>query len=57
MSCWARPRACALSPEYEDVQLIEASNGAQAFFSTKYLTRDYAQSLLEWIEVEEPANP
>ena len=43
--------------EYEDVQLIEASNGAQAFFSTKYLTRDYAQSLLEWIEVEEPANP
>ena len=44
-------------PEYEDVQLIEASNGAQAFFSTKYLTRDYAQSLLEWIEVEEPANP
>ena len=44
-------------PEYADIQLIQASNGAQAFFSTRYLARDYAQSLLEWIEVEEPANP
>jgi hypothetical protein len=44
-------------PEYHDIGLIEASNGAKAFFSTKYLTKAYAQSLLEWIEVEEPNNP
>jgi hypothetical protein len=44
-------------PEYADIELVEASNGAKAFFSTKYLTKDYAQSLIEWIEVEEPNNP
>lgn len=43
--------------EYGDIGVIEASNGAKAFFSTQSLTRDYAQSLLEWIEVEEPENP
>lgn len=44
-------------PQYADIELVEASNGKKAFFSTKYMSRVYAQSLIEWIEVEEPMNP
>jgi len=44
-------------PEYEDIKVCTASNGGKAFYSTKYLTPAYAQSLVEWAEVEQKQNP
>lgn len=44
-------------PEYEDIKVCTASNGGKAFYSTKYLTPGYAQSLIEWEEVERRSNP
>ena len=44
-------------PQYADIEVVEASNGKKGFFSTKYMSRTYAQSLIEWIEVEEDENP
>ena len=43
--------------EYEDIGVVQASNGAQAFYSSKYLSERYARALLESIEVEEYENP
>lgn len=43
--------------EYADIGVVEASNGAKGFYSSKSLSKGYAQSLLELIEVEEPENP
>ncbi len=46
-----------LSPEYEDVRTVTASNGVKGFYSTKYLTWAYADSLHEWYEVGISENP
>lgn len=46
-----------LDKEYEDIRLVEASNGAKAFYSTQSLTKDYAQYLFEWNEVGARQNP
>ena len=43
--------------EYEDIGVVQASNGAKAFYSSKYLSERYARGLLESIEVEEYENP
>lgn len=43
--------------QYEDIGVVTASNGESAFFSSKHITRGYAESLLEWIEVGEKENP
>ena len=42
---------------YEDIGMVTASNGAKATYSSLYLSKKYAQSLIEYIEVEEPNNP
>ncbi len=46
-----------LEKDYEDIGVVTASNGAQATYSTLHLSKKYAQSLIEYIEVEEPNNP
>lgn len=46
-----------LSPEYEDIRTVTASNGVKGFYSTKYLTWAYADSLHEWYEVGMDENP
>lgn len=43
--------------QYEDIGVVTASNGESAFFSSKHISRGYAESLLEWIEVGEKENP
>lgn len=42
---------------YEDIDVVTASNGEKATFSTTYLSKKYAQALIESIEVEEPNSP
>lgn len=42
---------------YPDIESLEASNGDVYFFSTKYLDRNYAQSLAEYASVERFMNP
>lgn len=42
----------AFLPEYQDIGVVEASNGEKAFYSDRHLSRVYAQSLLEFNEVE-----
>lgn len=46
-----------LSEAYRDIEVVEASNGAKAFFSTLHMKRGYAAGLLEDIEVNEKLNP
>lgn len=46
-----------LDEEYKDIGVVTASNGKSAFYSDKHLSKRYAQSLLEFIEVEGPENP
>jgi len=43
--------------EYQDIGVVTASNGKSAFFSDKFLSRKYAQSLIQQIEVDDPENP
>lgn len=42
----------SLLPEYQDIGVVQASNGEKAFFSDRHISRVYAQSLLEFNEVE-----
>lgn len=42
---------------YEDIDVVTASNGQKGTFSTTYLSKKYAQGLIESIEVEEGQNP
>lgn len=46
-----------LSDEYRDIGVVEASNGAKAFFSALHMKRGYAAGLLEDIEVNEKLYP
>lgn len=41
-----------LSEEYKDIGVVEASNGAKAFFSTQSLSKNYARALYEDLEVD-----
>ncbi|MFC1941772.1 hypothetical protein ACFLWU_00975 [Chloroflexota bacterium] len=43
--------------EFKDIKLINASTGARYFYSSLYMTDDYAKSLVEWKEVGEEENP
>ncbi len=43
--------------QYADIGVVTASNGGKGFYSSQSLTEKYAQSLIEWYEVELPANP
>lgn len=43
--------------EYQDIQPLYASNGAVYLFSNNLMESSYAQSLCEWIEVEQFDNP
>ena len=44
-------------PEYADIGVVTASNGAKGFYSTKFMSEVYAQALIEVIEVEEDLYP
>ena len=46
-----------LSEEYSDIGVVEASNGAKAFYSTRHISKVYARSLLEYSEVESKLSP
>ena len=41
-----------LSEEYQDIGFVEASNGARAFYSSRSLSKGYAQGLFQDIEVD-----
>ncbi len=43
--------------QYGDIGVVTASNGASALFSEQFISRRYAQALIERIEVEDPENP
>ena len=50
---WDHVRA---SGEYPDIEQVVASNGDIFFYSTRYLTPEYAASLAEWAAVERLRN-
>lgn len=41
-----------LSDDYRDIGIVEASNGAKAFYSSRSLSKGYAQGLFQDIEVD-----
>lgn len=41
-----------LHDEYQDIGVVQASNGAKAFYSSQHIKEGYARSLLEASEVE-----
>ena len=43
--------------EYADIGVVTASNGGKGFYSTQFVSRGYAQGLIEQVEVEERENP
>ncbi|UCC17769.1 MAG: hypothetical protein JSU58_04250 [Dehalococcoidales bacterium] len=43
--------------DYKDIKLITASTGNRYLYSSSYLEKVYAQSLVEWKEVGEEENP
>ena len=43
--------------EYNDIVTCAASNKAEYVYSTRYLSKDHAQYLVEWYEVEQELNP
>ena len=43
--------------EYHDIQEVEASNGALYLFSKKYMEKDHAIGLTEWVEVIRKETP
>jgi hypothetical protein len=45
------------NPDTADIGKITASNGALYLYSTQFLTAAHAESLAEWIEVEQWKNP
>ena len=44
------------SGNYPDIERTVASNGDVYYYSTDYLSADYAESLAEYDAVERPAN-
>ena len=47
----------AQEPDYQDIHVVTASNGKKGFYSTLHMSENYAQALIEWIEVGEDENP
>ena len=43
--------------DFNDIKVLRASTGALYLYSNKYLSADYAMSLVEWREVGEENNP
>lgn len=43
--------------EYKDIQESKASNGVLYLYSDEYMTKAHANSLTEWLEVEQRQNP
>lgn len=43
--------------EYRDIDVVTASNGGKGFYSSRIISRQYAQALIEIAEVGERANP
>jgi len=43
--------------EYADIGVVTASNGGKGFYSTQFISKGYAQGLIEQVEVEEKENP
>ncbi len=43
--------------EYADIGVVTASNGGKGFYSTQFMSKGYAQGLIEQVEVEELENP
>ncbi len=43
--------------DYRDIGVVTATNGHSGLYSEKYLSKRYAQALLQGIEVEEAENP
>lgn len=43
--------------EYQDIQEVEASNGALYLFSNKHMEKDHAIALTEWVEVIRKETP
>ena len=48
--------AVSVNENFDDICRTQASNGDVYFYSTKYITLDYATSLAEYDAVERPAN-
>ena len=46
-----------LDPDYQDIGVVTASNGAKGFYSSLHMSEVYAQALIETIEVLEDENP
>ncbi len=46
-----------MGDEYSDIGVVEASNGEKAFYSSSYISKVYARSLLEYSEVESKLSP
>lgn len=49
--------AVLASPDGSDIGIITASTGQRYLYSTKYMGRDWAESLVEWEEVGRHENP
>lgn len=47
----------ANTPEYDDICTCNASNGALYLYSSRYMSKPYAESLAEWMEVGQKENP
>lgn len=43
--------------DYQDIGVVTATNGNSGLYSEKYISKRYAQALLQGIEVEEAENP
>ncbi len=43
--------------EYRDISQVSTSMGHVFFYSSRYLDRDYAHMLAEWIDVGQFENP
>jgi hypothetical protein len=46
-----------MEEQYADIDVVTATNGGKGFYSSKYLSRRYAQALIQQVEVEEKENP
>ncbi len=46
-----------LEEEYADIDVVTATNGGKGFYSSRHLSRRYAQALIQQVEVEERENP
>ena len=46
-----------LEEQYADIDVVTATNGGKGFYSSQYLSRRYAQALIQQVEVGERENP